>query len=132
MKSLGASVTIDYKTQRFEEALTDIDVVIDTTGGDAQTRAFGVLKTGGVLVSSVSQPSEAEARKRDVRVAFFIVDVPREDLEQIAGLIDDGIIKPDLGVVLPLSSARTAHEMLAGTVNHPRGKIVFDTMLRGK
>jgi NADPH:quinone reductase-like Zn-dependent oxidoreductase len=132
MKSLGASVTIDYKTQHFEEALTDIDVVIDTTGGDAQTRAFGVLKTGGILVSSVSQPSEAEARKRNVRVAFFIVDVAREDLQRIAGLIDDGIIKPDLGVVLRLSSARTAHEMLAGTVDHPRGKIVLDTMLQAE
>jgi NADPH:quinone reductase-like Zn-dependent oxidoreductase len=132
MKSLGASVTIDYKTRRFEETVTDIDVVIDTTGGADQARAFGVLKAGGALVSSVSQPSEAEARKHGVRAVFFIVDVPRAELERIAGLIDDGIIKTDLGVVLPLSSARRAHEMLAGTVDHPRGKIVLDTTFQGE
>ncbi|HEY1681431.1 MAG TPA: NADP-dependent oxidoreductase [Candidatus Tumulicola sp.] len=132
MKSRGAAATIDFQTQRFEESVADVDVVIDTTGGDTQTRAFGVLKAGGILVSSVSQPSEAEARKHDVRVAFFIVDVPRAELERVAGLIDDGILKTDLGVVLPLSSARRAHEMLAGTVDHPRGKIVLDTMLQGE
>ncbi len=131
MKNLGASVTIDYETQRFEETVADIDVVIDTTGGAGQTRAFGVLKAGGILVSSVSQPSPDEAKKRGVRAAFFIVDVPRLDLETIAALIDEGLLKTDLGVVLPLSSARRAHEMLDGTVDHPRGKIVLDTMLQG-
>ena len=129
MKSRGAAATIDFQTQRFEKSVADVDVVIDTTGGDAQTRAFGVLKAGGILVSSVSQPSEAQARKHDVRVTL-IVDVPRAELERIAGLIDDGILKTDLGVVLPLSSARMAHEMLAGTVDHPRGHV--DTMLQGE
>ncbi|MEO7201263.1 MAG: NADP-dependent oxidoreductase [Candidatus Tumulicola sp.] len=131
MKSRGATATIDYQTQRLEESVAGVDVVIDTTGGDSQKRALGVLKAGGILVSSVSQPSEADARKYGVRAAFFIVDVPRAELERIAGLIDDGILKTDLGAVLPLSSARTAHEMLAGTVDHPRGKIVLDTMLQG-
>jgi NADPH:quinone reductase-like Zn-dependent oxidoreductase len=60
-------------------------------------------------------------------VSFFIVDVRRPELERIAKMIDDGTLRVDLGVTLGLTEARKAHEMLAGTVKHPRGKIVLDT-----
>jgi NADPH:quinone reductase-like Zn-dependent oxidoreductase len=61
-----------------------------------------------------------------VRTSYFIVEVPAEQLERIAQLIDDGTLKVDLGVVLSLADARKAHEMLAGALPHPRGKIVLD------
>jgi NADPH:quinone reductase-like Zn-dependent oxidoreductase len=126
VRGLGASEVIDFRTQRFEELVEGVDAVIDTVGGDTQERSFKVIKPGGMLVSSVSQPSETLAAEHNVRTAFFIVDVPREQLERIAQLIDDGTLKVDLGVVLSLADARKAHEMLAGTLPHPRGKIVLD------
>ena len=128
MKSLGASETIDYKALPLRKHVSGVDVVIDTVGAEAQEAAFEVIKPGGVLVSSVSQPSEDRAKTCGVRVSFFIVDVPRFELERIAKLIDDGILKTNLGIVLNLDDARKAHEMLANTVPHPRGKIVLNTM----
>jgi NADPH:quinone reductase-like Zn-dependent oxidoreductase len=96
-----------------------------------QQRSFRIIKPGGILVSSVSAPSQDLAERYDVRTAYFIVAVTAEQLEGIGALVDRGILKTDLGVILPLDAARTAHEMLAGTVPHPRGKIVLDvTMLK--
>jgi NADPH:quinone reductase-like Zn-dependent oxidoreductase len=126
VRSLGADEVIDYRTQHFEDVVKDVDVVIDVVGGEMQQRSFAVLKRGGMLVSSVSQPSEAEATKRGVRVAYFIVNVTTSELQRIANLFDDGTIATNLGIVLPLRDARRAHEMLAGNVPHPRGKIVLE------
>ncbi|HEU5480619.1 MAG TPA: zinc-binding dehydrogenase, partial [Candidatus Tumulicola sp.] len=125
VRDLGAAETIDFRTERFEDRVRDVDAVIDTIGGDTQDRSFAVLARGGVLVSSVSAPSPEKAAERGVRVAYFIVDVTASALATIARLIDDGKLAPDLGVVLPLEAAREAHEMLAGSLPHPRGKIVL-------
>lgn len=129
VRGLGATEVIDYRTQRFEEHVSGIDAVIDTVGGETQARSFAVLKRDGMLVSSVSPPSQELAAQYGVRTAFFIVSVPSAQLERIAGLFDAGALKTDVGVVLRLADARKAHEMLAGIVPHPRGKIVLDTTL---
>ena len=49
-----------------------------------------------------------------------------QDLEQISNLIDTKELETSVGVVLPLAHAREAHEMLAGTIKHARGKIVLE------
>ena len=51
VKNLGADVVIDYKTQEFEEELTDYDLVLDMMGGEVLERSFKVLKKEGCLVS---------------------------------------------------------------------------------
>ncbi|MFY9665875.1 MAG: NADP-dependent oxidoreductase [Candidatus Cybelea sp.] len=132
VRGLGAAEVIDFRTQRFEELVAGVDAVIDTVGGDTQERSFKVIKPGGMLVSSVSQPSDALAAEHNVRTVYFIVEVPAAQLERIAQLIDDGTLKVDLGVVLSMADARKAHEMLAGTLPHPRGKIVLDVDLIGE
>lgn len=110
----------------FEDRVLDVDIVIDTVGGQTQERAFATLKRDGILVSAVSQPPKDLTERYGVRSAFFIVDVTTEKLQRIAQLFDNGVLTPRVGVVLPLAEARTAHEMLAGTVPHPSGKIVLD------
>ncbi|HEX3369357.1 MAG TPA: NADP-dependent oxidoreductase [Candidatus Cybelea sp.] len=126
LREIGADKTIDYHAQRFEDEVVGVDAVIDTVGGETQRRSFAILRHGGVLVSSVSPPSAELAQQYGVRGDYFIVEVKRRQLERIAQLFDDGVLKADVGVVLSLSDARTAHEMLAGTVSHPRGKIVLE------
>ncbi|HEY6485204.1 MAG TPA: NADP-dependent oxidoreductase [Candidatus Cybelea sp.] len=125
LRELGAEKTIDYHTARFEDEVADVDAVIDTVGGETQRRSFAVLRHGGALVSSVSRPPPELAQQYGVRGDYFIVEVNRPQLERIAQLFDEGALKADVGVVLSLADARTAHEMLAGTVSHPRGKIVL-------
>jgi len=124
VQSLGADLVIDVKKSRFEEVLSDVDVVLDTIGGDTQDRSFAILKPGGVLVSSVTEPNQQTATRRNVRALFFLVDVSSRRLEQLAALIDAGDLATSVGDVLPLAEARTAHEMLAGKP-HKRGKIVL-------
>jgi len=122
--TLGADRVIDVKKSQFEEMLSDIDVVLDTIGGDTQDRSFAVLKRGGVLVSSVAEPDQQTAARRHVQARFFLVDVSSRRLEQLAAMIDAGALTTSVGDVLPLAQARTAHEMLAGKP-HKRGKIVL-------
>ena len=136
VQGLGAHRVVDARTSEFEKALTDVDVVLDTIGGDAQDRSFAVLKPGGVLVSAVATPDQEKAARRGVRALFFLVDVASRRLEQIAALIEAGELTTSVGDVLPLSAARLAHEMLAGKP-HKRGKIVLrmeeaDASLGGK
>jgi NADPH:quinone reductase-like Zn-dependent oxidoreductase len=124
VRTLGADHVIDVRKSRFEEALTDVDVVLDTIGGDTQDRSFAVLKPGGVLVSAVSEPDQQKAARQGVRALFFLVEVSSRRLEEIAALIAAGELHTHVGDVLPLAEARIAHEMLAGKP-HKRGKIVL-------
>ena len=112
--------------RQFAELAGSVDVVIDTVGREMQASSFITLKKGGIIVSSVSAPSPELALRYGVRTAFFIVHVPTEQLERIGQLIDTAKIKTNVGIVLGLADARKAHEMLAGTVPHPQGKIVLN------
>ena len=124
VQTLGAHRVVDARTSEFEKAFTDVDVVLDMIGGDAQDRSFAVLKPGGVLVSAVATPDQEKAARHGVRALFFLVEVASRRLEQIAALIEAGELTTSVGDVLPLSAARLAHEMLAGKP-HKRGKIVL-------
>lgn len=124
VETLGAARVVDARTTRLEDIVTDVDVVLDTVGGDAQERSFAVLKRGGVLVSSVSTPDQQKAARHGVRALFFLVDVSTPELERIAALIDAGELTTRVGEVLPLAEARLAHAMLAGRPHRP-GKIVL-------
>jgi NADPH:quinone reductase-like Zn-dependent oxidoreductase len=121
---LGAEKVVDYQTERFEDSVTGVDVVLDTVGGDTQQRSLRVLKPGGILVSSVSPVPEATQKRYGIRAAFFYVDVTTARLNAITELFDSGKLVTDVGTVLPLEEARVAHEMLGGAP-HKRGKIVL-------
>jgi NADPH:quinone reductase-like Zn-dependent oxidoreductase len=124
VQALGADVVIDVQKTEFDSAATDIDLVIDTVGGETQRRSFAVLKRGGVLVSSVAAPDQELAARHAVRAVFFLVNVTSEGLGRLAQMIDDGRLTTSVGEVLPLSRASVAHEMLAGRP-HRRGKVVL-------
>ncbi len=124
VRNLGAERVVNYETTRFEDAVSPVDVVIDTVGGDTRERSFSVLKPGGILVSVVSPFPETSPQHPSVRSVFFIVEVTTDRLNTIAQLFESGKLTAQVGTVLPLEEARTAHEMLAGAP-HKRGKIVL-------
>jgi len=123
LKGLGADEVIDYTTQHFEEQVSGLDVVLDSIGGDTQTRSLGVLAPGGILVSIVGGPPKAELEKRNVRGVGMLVHPDGKELEQIAGLFDKGALKVEVSSVLPLDEAAKAQELSAG--GHVRGKVVL-------
>jgi NADPH:quinone reductase-like Zn-dependent oxidoreductase len=125
VRNLGADTVIDYRTQRFEEEVRDADAVIDLVGGDTQERSFQILRRGGRLISAVSRPDQQLAQSHGVAAEFFLVNVTRQYLAEIAGLLDGGELRAHVGVVLPLADAREAHLMLERVRPLPKGKIVL-------
>jgi NADPH:quinone reductase-like Zn-dependent oxidoreductase len=123
VRRLGAERVLDYRTERFEESVARVDVVLDTVGGETQQRSLQVLKPGGILVSVVSPVSDTARKRYGIRAAYFYVDVTTTRLNKITELFDSGKLATDLGTVLPLEEACVAHEMLGGAP-HKRGKIV--------
>jgi NADPH:quinone reductase-like Zn-dependent oxidoreductase len=123
--NLGAETVIDYRTQRFEEEVRDVDAVIDLVGGETQKRSFQVLRRGGKLISAVSRPDPHLAQSHGVEAAFFLVNVTSQHLAEIAGLVDGGKLRTHIGAVLPLVDARETHFMLERVRPQPKGKIVL-------
>lgn len=122
--TLRADHVIDVHKARFEENVKDVDVVIDTVGGETLARSFEVLKAGGILVSSVATPDQDKAAQYHAQGIFFLVSITSKVLTRIAELLDSGEITVNVGEVIPLAEARLAHKMLAGKPHKP-GKIVL-------
>ena len=123
LKELGADVTIDYKTQKFEDIAKEVDVVIDGVGGETLKRSYPIVKKGGILVTIVGRVDQAELDKYGIRGASLEVDYNSDQLSQIGKLIDEKKIKVFISETLPLADAAKA-ETKAGT-GHARGKIVL-------
>ena len=123
VRQLGAQEVIDYAKARFEDEVSDVNVVFDTIGGGTLERSYGVLRQGGTLVSIVEPPSAEKAKARGIKGEFFIVEPNRTQLEEIGRLIDSGHLRAFVDTVLPLEQARQAFEQ--GLKGHSRGKIVL-------
>jgi NADPH:quinone reductase-like Zn-dependent oxidoreductase len=126
LRELGAHEVIDYHAARFEEKVRDVDVVLDTIGGDTLARSFGVVRKGGVIVSLMDEPDRGELQRRGIRGATFIVVPNRDQLIEIARLIDAGSLRPVIATVFPLGEAKDAFEL--GLRRHTRGKIVLSVI----
>jgi NADPH:quinone reductase-like Zn-dependent oxidoreductase len=123
VRQLGADEVIDYQTTAFEEVVKDVDMVLDTLGGESQEKSWGVLKPEGILVSTISPPSQETAEIHGVRAAMIMVQPTNSLLTEIANLIDKGELKTSVDRVIPLSNAREAHEICQQ--GHTRGKLVL-------
>ena len=104
-------------------AIPQVDVIIDTAGGETLEHSFGKVKSGGVVVSVVS--TKPLPQRPDVRSVFFYADVTTARLNVLTKLFEEGKLSARVGSILPLQDARTAHYMLAGAPHKP-GKIVLE------
>lgn len=123
VRSIGADEAIDYKKQRFEDVVGEVDLVYDLVGGDTQDRSFAVLKRGGTLVSTLTEPDQEKARAHGIRALRYTVQENAAELDEIARLIDAGKVKPKVSKIFPLADAAKAQQYLAE--RHPEGKIVL-------
>lgn len=73
VRTLGADRVIDRKAEDFAAVVSDLDVVLDTVGGETQAKSFGVLRPGGSLISSVMPPDQTLARARDLSVGMVFL-----------------------------------------------------------
>src|SRR5258705_7263236 len=81
LRQLGVDKAIDYTQQRFEDVARNIDIVLDTIGGETQERSWSVLKKDGVLVSLVQPLHEEKAKKLGVGAAIIAAQPIDEQLE---------------------------------------------------
>src|SRR5207237_2522035 len=86
LRSIGVDPIIDYRQERFEEKLRDIDVVLDPLGGETQARSWSVIKRGGMLITLIGEIDEEAAHKAGVRAVDFGMESDVEPLREIAGL----------------------------------------------
>lgn len=123
---LGADEVIDYRETDFAEAVKDVDVVLDTIGGDYQLRSLETLKPGGVMVSTVPAPAEGlheRAEGLGVRAELILVEHDHAGMQSIADLVEAGELRASIAETFPLAQAAQAHE--AGETNRTAGKLVL-------
>lgn len=123
VRSLGAETVVDYTSTPVERVIRDVDLVLDTVGGETLEGSLQALKRGGTLVTIAGQPSQEKAQEIGIRVASFSARVSSELLRTIAQLIDEGQVKVAVETTFPLRDARRAHEL--SQTRHGRGRIVL-------
>lgn len=147
VKSLGADVVIDYKTQDFEEVLRDYDAVLNSQDGKTLEKSLRVLKRGGKLIS-ISGPPDPEfgkeisapgfvklvmrllssgvrrkARGRDIGYSFLFMRANGAQLRQITSLIEGGAIRPVIDKVFRFESTNDALAYVEA--GRAKGKVVI-------
>ncbi|MFF4749057.1 zinc-binding dehydrogenase [Streptomyces sp. NPDC002514] len=127
LRALGADETLDYSAVAFEDAVHDVDLVVDNIGDpEHQRRSLDVLRPGGLLIAVPDgvDPAVAEqARARGLRACSFLVEPDLGGLEQLTGLVEAGKLRPEVSAVLPLADAAKAHELIES--GRTQGKVVL-------
>jgi NADPH:quinone reductase-like Zn-dependent oxidoreductase len=121
--SLGADEYVDYTQQDVAEAVSGVDVALDTVGGETTLSLVPTVREGGILVTIASAPPEEAARERGVRTVLHVTSPLSEQLARIAELVAGGDVRVELSEVLPLDQVQRAHELIE--TGHTRGKIVL-------
>jgi NADPH:quinone reductase-like Zn-dependent oxidoreductase len=120
---LGAEEYVDYTQQDVASAVSDVDVVLDTVGGETTQTLVPTLRDGGVIVTIASAPPEDAAAERGARALLHVTSPSPDQLARIAELIAAGTVSLEIAELVPLSDARHAHELSES--GHTRGKIVL-------
>ncbi|SIS13671.1 NADPH:quinone reductase [Microbacterium sp. RURRCA19A] len=129
LRELGAAEVVDHTAVRFEEAIADVDVVIDLIGNvqdDTGTRSLEVLRPGGLLIEVPTggwTGFREAASARGIRSTGYKVIPDGSALATIARLLDSGAVRVFVDRVFDLEDAADAHRELEK--GHTRGKIVL-------
>jgi NADPH:quinone reductase-like Zn-dependent oxidoreductase len=122
LRALGADEVIDYRAVRFEDVVRDVDIVVDTVGGDTLTRSPQVLRKGGRLVSLAGRVSDEVCRSgRIVCPATAPWDV-QAGLNGVADLIATGKLGVHIDGIYPLHQITQAQQH--NRAGSTRGKVV--------
>ena len=147
LKSLGADVLIDYKTQDFEDVLIDYDAVLNSQDNKTLEKSFDVVKPGGkvISISGPPTPTFAEeqklpwyvklattflsskirkiAKKQNVSYSFLFMKANGAQLTEITGLIEAGKIKPVIDKIFSFNQTNDALTYVES--GRAKGKVVI-------
>ncbi|WP_452833928.1 NADP-dependent oxidoreductase [Streptomyces litmocidini] len=122
VRELGADEVVDYRAARFEDVVSDVDVVLDGLGGETAERSLKVLRDGGRLIT-LPGPDDVPTAQDGVRAAWVLVEPDHLGLREITALVERGALRPVVDTVLPLAEAAEAHAI--GERGRTTGKIVL-------
>ena len=146
VRALGADLVIDYRSQDFEQELHDVDVVLDSLGGETLEKSIRIVRPGGRVIGIAGPPDPGfarqlgagvplrlamralssgvrrRARRRGVEYSFLFMRADGGQLQRITELVDAGIITPQVGRVFPF--AETPEALAALERGGIRGKVV--------
>lgn len=122
---LGAEDVIDYNAGDFTKQVSDADLVLDLVGGDTQDRSWSVLRRGGRMVSTVSQPDAMRAREIGGEGMRFSTRSDGRLLSDIVALYEAGRLSNRIDSIFALADAGDA--MRKSMTQHVRGKVVIRT-----
>lgn len=108
VRRLGANQVIDYRSERFEDRVSGLDVALDPVGGDTQQRSFGVLRAGGYLAATTSPPDEALSKAHGVGASFVLHQSDAARLSKLLAMIEAGALKLFVDRVVPLDALADA------------------------
>jgi NADPH:quinone reductase-like Zn-dependent oxidoreductase len=117
---LGADEFVDVDRDGWETTIGLVDLVYDIIGGDVLAQSAAIVKPGGAIVSIVAPPP---TDRDDIRTVGFVRDPSGAQLREIARLVDQGVLRPQVGAVYPLEDARKA--FMAKSTEHTPGKVVL-------
>jgi len=123
LKELGADVTIDYTKTRFEDMAKDVDIVLDTVGGETLARSYAVVKKGGIVATIRGRLDGSELKRYSIRGSGIASHPDATELARLSQLIDEKRIRPIVSQILPLSEA--AEACAQAETHHTRGKVVL-------
>lgn len=146
VKSLGADLVIDYKTQDFEKNLSGYDLVLNSQDAKTLEKSLRVLRPGGLLVSISGPPdpqfakdlglnpmlklvmrllsrrARKKAKSLGVRYSFLFMRAQGQQLSEITSLIESGVIRPVVDKVFPFES--TGDALAYVETGRAKGKVV--------
>ncbi|MGS2761419.1 NADP-dependent oxidoreductase [Sinomicrobium sp. M5D2P9] len=146
VKSLGADIVIDYKTQDFETILKDYDLVLNNQDEKTLEKSMKILKSGGKVVSISSPPDPAfakevglswfmktaifflsrkvrsQAKKLGVDYSFLYMQANGKQLSEIGKLIETGVIRPVVDKVFSFEQMNEAMSYVSS--GRAKGKVI--------
>lgn len=146
VKSLGADLVIDYKTQDFEAILKDYDLVLNSQDEKTLMKSLNVLKSGGKVVSISGPPDTVfaeefglnflmkivmfflsrkvknKAKKLGVDYSFLFMKANGKQLSEIGKLIETGVIRPVVDKVFSFEAMNDAMSYVSS--GRAKGKVV--------
>lgn len=125
--SLGANEHIDYRKQKFENAVKDVDLVLDAYGGEYPERSIKVVREGGKIISLPAPIDDVivkKAEEQKVEEFFILVESNDVDMRRIANLLGGEVIKPFIDKVFDFNNIEKAHQHIAS--GRTRGKVVIN------
>jgi NADPH:quinone reductase-like Zn-dependent oxidoreductase len=132
VRGYGADTVVDYHSQRFEEVVRDVDVVLDGVGKDNLVRSFQCVKPGGIVVSIADAPDVAfareygvskmywpvfwlmaakvhrAARRHQARYRYWFMRADGKQLRHLSALVERGELKPHVDKMFPFAQTREA------------------------